>query len=278
MIHYPTCNYTPQNLEFFAAAYSRDVKYKAFVTSESRYVVSGIRSEESVGIRPFPILLQCNGIDDSELKELCRSIFSTESRCYLTITNGQKSHHEQLLSMGWRANFDIVDVVQLFGLDLAEIKRGVRKSFKSLIVKQDNVFVAERNYEHLVRQCKDIHFLVSGKKTRSEASWSAMAKSLKEGQAILTYSAKDETLTGYNYFFLNRNDAYYTSAVTLDHTNGHPLMWRAITILHKRAVKNLILNITPEDAELSAKEENIIKFKRGFACKPKQTIVYTKNV
>lgn len=55
-----------------------------------------------------------------------------------------------------------------------------------------------------------------GIKTRSEGSWSALTKSLRERQVIRTCSNQNVSMTECNYFFVNGNDVYYISAVILE--------------------------------------------------------------
>lgn len=147
----------------------------------------------------------------------------------------------------------------------SDLKKGLRKSFKSLVNKQSCIHVATKcEAVETIEECKQLHEHIVGITTRTEKSWRLMARALEEESALLVVRKELEELTGYTYFFRNERNAYYGSAVTKDRKNAHPLMWRAILQLKSLGVENLIVDKIREGISHTDKEIAISKFKRGF--------------
>ncbi len=157
--------------------------------------------------------------------------------------------------------------------NLDVLKSNLRTSYKSLINKQENIYVIkDAEIDDVVAICRDIHFRVSGRYTRPIDSWLRMSDSLKKNNAMLVIKKNNNEIIGYTFFFLNENNAYYASSAIIDRKGAHPLIWRAIIELKKKGLKKLFIDnyISLENDDL--KINGIRKFKKGFG--PEKMIIY----
>ena len=152
--------------------------------------------------------------------------------------------------------------------DLAEIKRQLRKSYRSLVNKQEGVSVVDSAVvSTIINDCRDVHRAVAGRQTRSEMSWRLMAKAVEQDEAIIVTSEKEKKIMGYCHIFHNSTNAYYSSSAILNRQGMHPLLWKAIEQCKEKGLRRLYMDIEISGKSLSEKESNIAVFKRGFGLK-----------
>ena len=158
--------------------------------------------------------------------------------------------------------FEYIDLTE----DPAELKKRLRKSYKSLVNKTDDVVVvsASADLGRVVSDCKRLHFLVAERKTRSDSSWAAMVRAVENQEAVLVVKYVGDRLGGYCFFFNNKVNAYYASSVMEARKGAHPLIWQGILALKDRGVERLFMNATEVGEHKSEKELSIANFKRGF--------------
>lgn len=157
--------------------------------------------------------------------------------------------------------------------NLNVLKSNLRASYKSLINKQDNIYVIkDSGIDDVIEICRDIHFKVSGRHTRPIDSWLKMSDALKKNNAMLIIKKNNENIIGYTFFFLNKTNAYYSSSAIIERKGAHPLIWRAIIELKKKGLKKLFIDnyISLENDDL--KMNGIRKFKKGFG--PEEMTIY----
>lgn len=157
--------------------------------------------------------------------------------------------------------------------DLIQLKRNLRRSYKSFVNKQYDIYVVQKSeIDDVIEICRNIHFKVSGRYTRPIESWSKMSEALKKNNAILIIKKNNSKIIGYTFFWLNKINAYYASSAIIDRKGAHPLIWRAIIELKKKGLKKLFIdnyiNFQDEDPKING----IRNFKKGFG--PEEMIIY----
>ncbi len=160
--------------------------------------------------------------------------------------------------------------------DLAAIKSGFRKSYKSLVssgLKQWSVHFLEEGNESLWQEFMNLHLEVSGRKTRSEESWEIQRQHLEEKTALLIYLRNSEgRMVGGGLFYLTRDEALYAVAAydrsLFQKPLGHVVQFAAIEEFKRRGIHwyQIGQRAFPTDQPApSEKEISISEFKSGFA-------------
>lgn len=158
------------------------------------------------------------------------------------------------------------------------LKKNVRKSYKSLInfgLKNWNFRVFYKSSDFDITEFKNFHFIVSGKKTRSDLTWLIQCKNIKNGNAALICSYDiSGNIVGGAYFDLTKDEANYSVGVydrkLFDLPIGHSIQMFALSFLKSIGVKNYRIGIIYKSSDLpipSEKELAISVFKAGFGGK-----------
>lgn len=164
-------------------------------------------------------------------------------------------------------------------------KRGLRKSFKSLInwgrrnlvTRYVNAVNPDRE---LFAQYQAFHREVSGRATRSQASWDVMYDWIVAGggELVLGYLDQHKLVAG-NLVIDGTDTCYYASAVNdraeFDKPLGHWPMFHAIQRAPMRGMKWFDLGELPFAGTVTNKEYQIGYFKRGFASELQVGLVWT---
>ncbi len=188
---------------------------------------------------------------------------------------GLGSWHSELMRRGvsCRVGHDLYLDLQP---DLATIKSGFRKSYKSLVssgLKQWSVHLLEAGNESTWREFINLHLQVSGKKTRSEESWELQRIHLDEKANILIYLRDGGgRMVGGGLFSLTRDEALYAVAAydrdLFQKPLGHVVQFAAIEEFKRRGISwyKIGQRAFPSDQPApSEKEISISEFKSGFA-------------
>lgn len=159
---------------------------------------------------------------------------------------------------------------------LQSCRRGHRSDIKRIL--QDNdfevFFMDKNNADYLIHEdYRRLHYLCSGKETRSKQSFDCQFVSLKEGRAVLLgLKYKGESIA-YTYFEFYGGNAIYYSAADDPKFNKlplyHVLMYEAMVYLRDKGVKYLdVGQPSSPSAQFyyypDQKQRNIALFKRGF--------------
>ena len=151
------------------------------------------------------------------------------------------------------------------GRSEVELRKRLRKSYKSLVNKQDGVeCVPPSRVCEVMSDCRVLHAEVAERVTRSDNSWDAMAEAVRSGEGLLITLSLNQELCGYCFFFKNDVSAYYASSAMRDRKGAHPLIWRAVLELRKNKVKFLVMDYFGAGALMTDKERAIRHFKSGF--------------
>ncbi len=177
-----------------------------------------------------------------------------------------------------------------FYIDLYEsedqIKKNVRKSFKSLInwglrnlsIRVfDNTNISKSDFEAF----RLFHFKIAGKATRSKLSWDIQYKSVINSEGFLVMTYLDDLLVSGIYISTNENQAYYGVSVNdrdLMKDNkpiGHATLFTSIIESKKRG-KNIFILGDYNDAD--DKNKNISNYKLGFTNRVRSVNSFTSHI
>jgi hypothetical protein len=159
--------------------------------------------------------------------------------------------------------------------DEAGMRRGLRKSFQSLInwgrrnLKLVSVDAANPD-RALFKTYRDFHAAVAGRVTRSEQSWEAMFDWIisGKGKLVLGFLESGELVTG-TMVVDGTTRSYYASGVydrnRFDRPLGHWPLWVSMLYSAERGKKIFELGDLPLAGGGSDKEIAVGYFKRGFA-------------
>jgi hypothetical protein len=157
-------------------------------------------------------------------------------------------------------------------LDL--IKRNIRKSYKSFINWGEKNFnfitIDKKNLDRdLFKRFMLFHHHVSGRITRSEETWNIQYKMIKASEAFAVIAFFEDKMIGGLLIIHSDYEAYYAVGVydrDLMQSGipvAHSMLFKAISIAKKLNVQSFILGDV--SFSNSTKEQNIAKFKLGFA-------------
>lgn len=160
--------------------------------------------------------------------------------------------------------------------DMAEIKRNIRSSYKSLItggMRIWSVGVLDTVDQSTWDEFRQLHLRVSGRKTRSDETWALQLEDVGRHYAFLVYLRNSSgEMVGGGLFSVTRDEGVYAVGVydrsLFDKPLGHVVQYRAIEELKKRGVRWYKIGARPFHSEApipTDKEVSIGEFKQGFA-------------
>lgn len=160
--------------------------------------------------------------------------------------------------------------------DMVEIKRNIRKSYKSLITNGERLWrveLLESEHGSTWDEYRNLHHAVSGRVTRNLESWEKQHASISKGDAFLVY-LRDEVgkMVGGGLFYCTRDEAVYAvgayDRALFDKPIGHVVQYRAMEIMKRRGIRWYRIGQRPYAGEIpepTLKELAIADFKQGFA-------------
>jgi len=163
------------------------------------------------------------------------------------------------------------------GLDIAEIKRNFRKSYKSLIVSGSKLWTVGvldgQHDESLWQEFQNLHCIVSGRVTRSDETWMMQYQDIVCGRAFLVWlrNSAGEMVGGGLFNFTDDEGVYAVAAydrTLFDKPLGHVVQYRAIEELKKRNInwyKIGVRSYASDNPKPTDKEISIGEFKQGFS-------------
>ena len=158
--------------------------------------------------------------------------------------------------------FYVIDLAQ----SLRKLKSNLRKSYKSLVNKQDGII-----FSPTVKNLKKLHRKAAGRKTRSDKTWAIQQEMIDEGEAfVVEMHGNDGTLLSAALFYKNNWCCYYAVAASFKGVNSHPVIWAAIEYCKQEGLKRFELG---EKLEGTEKEKNISNFKAGFGAELEKRLV-----
>jgi hypothetical protein len=157
---------------------------------------------------------------------------------------------------------------EFFIIDLTkdDLKRNLRKSYKSLVNKQGGIV-----FSHTINNLKALHLKAAGRKTRSDETWEIQQEMIVAGEGfVVELYGNDGTLISAAFFMHNDYCCYYAVAASLQGVNSHAVIWAAICYCKEIGLKRFELG---EKLDGTEKERNISKFKAGFGADLEKRIV-----
>lgn len=227
----------------------------------------------------------CPGVSSKRITKICIDLADTiateagistwESTESFADSSGFSDWHIESMSRGATCTIThdlFIDLHQ----SMEVIKRGFRKSYKSLVtsgLRNWSVGVLDTMDEAIWNQFSELHFKVSGRKTRSDETWAIHLNDIKQQQGFLVYLLNSAgKMDGGGFFNFTRDEGLYAVAAynraLLDKPLGHIVQYRAIEELKNRGVRWYKIGIRPYRSEAptpSDKEVSIGEFKQGFA-------------
>ena len=162
-------------------------------------------------------------------------------------------------------------------MNMVDIKSRFRERYRSLITAGQRLWqvnvLAQPGDNDVWQEFRGLHLTVSGRVTRSEATWTLQHEEIRQGRAILvTLRDRDGRLVGGGLFNFTRDEGVYSVGAydrTLFHKPlAHTAQFRAIQEMQKRDIKWYKIGIRYFDTgtpKPTAKEISISQFKDGFA-------------
>lgn len=157
-----------------------------------------------------------------------------------------------------------------------EIHKNIRKSYKSLInygFRNWKIKFCLEVDTALFEKLKDMHFIVAGRKTRSDESWNLQYAAINNGTAFIAVIEDVDRIIGWSLFSLSRDECYYGVGVfdrtMFDKPISHFLQDSVIKYLKANTdIKWYYLGHRFYKGDYyvpTEKELNIAYFKEGFA-------------
>jgi len=159
------------------------------------------------------------------------------------------------------------------------IRASFRKSYKPLINRarrEWGVFVMDtiNTKRDIWQEFQDLHFQVSGRKTRSQLSWDIQFEMIASGRGFLVglRSQEDNRLVGGGFFQYTRDEALYSVGVydrtLFDRPLGHGVQGCAIEYMKALGLRRYKIgewHFLQDESAPTEKEVSISVFKEGFA-------------
>jgi hypothetical protein len=189
-------------------------------------------------------------LEDGELSPISRFL----------LANGYKEFSPDHCSLLKRCYVATPVYTQVLDVTLAEsvLRRGLRKSYHSLVNKQADV------WDCTVADMRAIHLKYRGV-TRSDASWK-----IQERMQTVCFADGERAAV---MFYYGPRWAYYAAAAG---ENGHACLWAALMKLKSLGVWNVEMG-EQVYAGPDAKKINIAAYKRGFGGVTKTRLLLTKG-
>lgn len=170
-------------------------------------------------------------------------------------------------------------------VDEAVLSRNVRKSYKSLInwgrreltLRYVNAETPDRS---LYDAFKQLHFVVAGRETRSQASWDAAFEWIERGHAELALGyMQDGALVAGTMFRDGDSTSRYTTGAydrsKFDKPLSHWPVFDAMLRAKARGCRHAELGAVPAHGAVDAKEYQIGQFKKGLTGRLRSTIEWS---
>jgi len=177
---------------------------------------------------------------------------------------------KRLLSIGGSVTQFYTQVIDLETEEI-ELKKSIRKSFKSLINwGSRELDVSIRTSEDIrfedILLFKELHYIESGKRTRSDESWKAQYNMIKNNDAFLVTALSNKELVAVGFFTMSSNSCYYGASASrrdlFQKPLFHSIMWAAM--MHAQKLNCRWFETGEQRFEGSEKELGISFFKAGF--------------
>ena len=182
---------------------------------------------------------------------------------------------ESLLRLNGKIKYCFNKTIDLTN-QLVDIKKGIRKSYHSLI----NRGMRELNIElydkenitwKILESFRKLHIEESKRITRSIGTWEKQYEAIKDGKAFCITAELENNLVSASYFICTYNSCYYGSSASkrslFDKPLNHAIVWKAILECKNKNFLLFDLGETYKNESngyFTEKESTIAYFKEGF--------------
>lgn len=159
--------------------------------------------------------------------------------------------------------------------DYIETSKNFRKGTKSSVKQAEhlwNINILEKRDDDLWLQFKNLHYTVSGRKTRSDKSWQLQYENIISGTSFLIALENNKKLIGGGLFLCSRDECEYSTAAydrnLFDKPIGHLVQKMAIKKMIDRGIKWYRIGdkaLETNEIKPTEKDYSISLFKEGFS-------------
>lgn len=193
---------------------------------------------------------------------------------YISERNTLNSFEILLLTLGAKTQQKFTQYLNIRP-SLEDLKREVRKSYKSLInwgVKNIQFNILEQQTIETAKfmAFKELHIQVAGRQTRSDETWLKQIEMIKNDEAFAILGHLDGKLVTASLFNYFQDHCYYSVSASIRELFDKPLLhssiWKAIELAKAKGCKEFELGeqVFPSTSGVNKKEIDISYFKRGF--------------
>lgn len=206
----------------------------------------------------------------------CSLLRFTVKSTALTLEIGEQVWLTKVAINSSNKNYKLYSMVDL-SLEVGQIKRQMRKSYRSLINPEKNGLVAEvytndRINQDMFDAFRSHHIKVSGRETRSRSSWDAQFDMVKRKNAFLVTVSQGGSSSVLSYSLFENSDfncLYSTGVYDRQYRQlplGHIAIFKAIEHAKYLGLESLILGELMEvETSQHQKDYSISHFKAGFS-------------
>jgi hypothetical protein len=156
-----------------------------------------------------------------------------------------------------------------------DLSKSVKSALKTQVSEGDTFkFVTHDSplevRKNAIEDLKKLHFLSSGRITRSEKTWVLQESQLEKGSLVIGMGYKEERLVHGAMYMVSNSSAFYAVSANSKEIIGtsiaHPHVFHSILALKSFGIEKLYMGRQYEELtrELTEKEKNIAKFKSFF--------------
>jgi len=157
----------------------------------------------------------------------------------------------------------------------ADLSKSVKSAIKTEVCEGDTFkFVTHDSplevRKNAIKDLKELHFLSSGRITRSEKTWDLQESQLEKGSLVIGMGYKNERFVHGAMYMISNSSAFYAVSANSKEIIGtsiaHPFIFDSIIALKSLGIEKLYMGRQYEELtrELTEKEKNIGKFKSFF--------------
>jgi len=164
----------------------------------------------------------------------------------------------------------------------SELWGGIRGSYRNLINKNSSKFEIKFPKNFNIDLYKQLHYAVSGRKTRSDLTWEYQKKMFNDSKLIVCETYYEKNLTGFCFFNVNNKMAQYSISVSQRELqsklpSAHIMLWESILKIKSLGIENFYIGFTRDFNSPKTKVDKINLFKSGFTTNLKKSLLVEKD-
>ena len=243
----------------------------------------------------FPgLLLISNDVNSNSirlLKKIISSLLEKSRKIIFTTPakwNFNKGYQTILNHFQFNQNINWIKSIPTYK-NKETLWKDIRKSYKSPINKglkeQKFLLIDKFNLDfEKFKLIQELHFKISGRKTRSDKSWDLQFSSIKNdsGFAFISFDEDTSNLNSAVYFYKSNHHAYYGTGLYTEYTKrnlyGYCIIWQAILYCIERGIYSCELDDNVKfkwKTSIDKKLMDISFLKAGFGGELQPRIIFS---